>query len=366
MSIASKTKNILQLLSCEIKGGYKSRKMRENANVDFPVDFVVTWVDDKDEAWQKEREKYFNSTIERNDIERYRDWDQFMYWFRSVEKYAPWVRKIHLVTCGHYPSWLNIDHEKINLVKHEDFIPKDYLPTFQTSPIELNLHRIKGLAEHFVYFNDDMYLNRPTKKQDFFSGIYPKCCNIPTPIKNYGEMGVHDYKKFNNVGLINGHFSIRKSIINKPELWFSRCYRSVWKYHRRAFRENYLYGMIFPHLGTPMVKSTMKNAWDAFEKYFDMVCHHKFRTPFDVFQQVFTVWDIVNGNFFPVGQDYFGKLFSIFNNIDEIEKSLKEETDLMLCLNDSGEINENNFDYFKSRLDTALNTKFPEKSSFEI
>ena len=107
------------------------------------------------------------------------------------------------------------------------------------------------------------------------------------------------------------------------------------------------------------VRSNMK-------KYFDMVCHHKFRTPFDVFQQVFTVWDIVNGNFFPVGQDYFGKLFSIFNNIDEIEKSLKEETDLMLCLNDSGEINENNFDYFKSRLDTALNTKFPEKSSFEI
>ncbi|MEX6253875.1 hypothetical protein [Providencia huaxiensis] len=55
--------------------------------------------------------------------------------------------KIHFVTCGHYPNWLDINNHKINFVKHSDFIPKEYLPTFNSHTIELNLHRIKGLMK---------------------------------------------------------------------------------------------------------------------------------------------------------------------------------------------------------------------------
>ena len=365
MSIVGKVKNGLQLLKCELKGSFKSRKLTSEA-VDVPVDFVVAWVDDKDEKWLEERAKYFNSSIERNDIERYRDWDLFMYWFRAVEKYAPWVRKIHFVTFGHVPSWLNTEHEKINIVRHEDFIPNEFLPTFQASPIELNLHRIDGLAEHFVYFNDDMYLNRPTKKEDFFSGAYPKCCNRPRPVKNYGNMGVHEYKCFNNVGIVNGHLSIRESIIKNPELWFNKWYKKEKQYYVRAYRENYLYGMFFPHLGSPMRKSTLKEAWGACEKEFNMVCRHRFRTPFDVQQQVFTIWDIVKGEFFPVDLEYFGRLFCIADDVNEIGKCLDTEKDLMICLNDSGEIKESDFEIIKERIDALFQKKFPEKSEFEL
>lgn len=90
------------------------------------------------------------------------------YWFRGVEKFAPWVNRIYFVTWGHIPSWLNLSHPKLKVVRHEEFIPTDYLPTFSSHPIELNLHRIKGLSERFVYFNDDTFLIRPVLQEDFF------------------------------------------------------------------------------------------------------------------------------------------------------------------------------------------------------
>ena len=74
---------------------------------------------------------------------RFRDNGFLRYWFRGVEKFAPWVNKIYFVTWGHVPKWLNTAHEKIQIVKHEDFMAPAYLPTFNINSIELNLHRIK-------------------------------------------------------------------------------------------------------------------------------------------------------------------------------------------------------------------------------
>lgn len=145
-----------------------------NANV--KIDFVIPWVDNSDQEWIKKRAEFSNEDtgfMNRNDS-RYRDLGLLRYWFRAVDLYAPWVNKIHFVTYGHYPDWLNLDHPKINLVKHEDYIPSDYLPTFSSHPIELNLHRIAGLADFFVYFNDDVFVNAPVTPKDFFSRGLPK------------------------------------------------------------------------------------------------------------------------------------------------------------------------------------------------
>ena len=130
----------------------------------YPIDFVVTWVDGNDPIWQAEKAKYSPNKNADNRNVRFRDWDNMQYWFRAVEKFAPWVNKIHFVTYGHLPKWLNTDNPKLNIVKHSDFIPKEYLPTFSSHSIELNLHRIEGLAERFVYFNDDMFLTILSKK----------------------------------------------------------------------------------------------------------------------------------------------------------------------------------------------------------
>ena len=121
------------------------------------IDFVILWVDGNDKKWLEQKNSYTNKTEEIKKS-RFRDWDLLKYWFRGVEKYAPWVNKIFFVTWGHIPSWLDTKNPKLEIVKHSDFIPPKYLPTFNSNVIELNLHRILNLSEKFVLFNDDVFI----------------------------------------------------------------------------------------------------------------------------------------------------------------------------------------------------------------
>ena len=128
------------------------------------IDFVITWVDMDDPAWQADFAKYSgNRANTKNGVSkaRFRDYGFLKYWFRGVEKFAPWVRKIHFVTSGQKPEWLDETNPKIHLVNHKEYIPEQFLPTYNSVVIERYLHKIPDLAEHFVYFNDDFYLISP-------------------------------------------------------------------------------------------------------------------------------------------------------------------------------------------------------------
>ena len=150
----------------------------------FPIDIVIPWVDGADPVWQQERARFQPSSGADSSAARYRDWDTLRYWFRGIERYAPWVRTIHFITYGHLPAWLNTSNPKLHVVNHRDYIPKEYLPTFSSHTIELNMHRIEGLAEHFLYFNDDVFLNAPTKPEDFFMKGLPADTAVFGIIKN--------------------------------------------------------------------------------------------------------------------------------------------------------------------------------------
>jgi hypothetical protein len=132
------------------------------------IDFIIPWVDSSDPGWRKEFNEYKRIKEHDADKSNFRNWDNFHYWFRGVEKFAPWVNKIHFVTWGHLPKWLNPEHPKLNIINHEDYIPSEYLPTFSPQTIELNFHRIKKLSNEYVYFNDDTFLIDHVKKDDFF------------------------------------------------------------------------------------------------------------------------------------------------------------------------------------------------------
>lgn len=135
-----------------------------------PIDFVIPWVDGSNPEWMASYAAYARQEDRRFNRkgERFRDWGLLRYWFRGVEKYAPWVRTVHFITNGQLPSWTNLHHSKLHFVKHSDYLPERYLPTFSANSIELNLHRIDGLSEQFVYFNDDMFLSAPVQPDDFF------------------------------------------------------------------------------------------------------------------------------------------------------------------------------------------------------
>ena len=140
----------------------------------FPVDVVYTWVDGSDPTWNAARQQRLEGvtgtaqTRESSGQARYLDRDELRYSFRSLHLFAPWVRRIHLVTAGQVPPWLDVDHPRINVVDHRDILPADGLPTFNSHAIETSLHTIEGLSEQFLYFNDDFFLARPVRPEAFF------------------------------------------------------------------------------------------------------------------------------------------------------------------------------------------------------
>ncbi|MGA8846028.1 MAG: stealth family protein, partial [Nocardioides sp.] len=144
----------------------------------FPIDVVITWVDGTDPEWDASRQARLSALAESTSDARrpeasgrarFVDHGELRYALRSLDLFAPWVRRIHLVTAGQKPDWLDADHPRVTLVDHRDILPPEALPTFNSHAIETALHRVEGLAEHFIYLNDDVMLARPLRPEDFFS-----------------------------------------------------------------------------------------------------------------------------------------------------------------------------------------------------
>lgn len=141
---------------------------------DEPIDVIYTWVDSTDPEWRAERSKWADRQhIEMqswgND-ERYVNRDELRYSLRSLCAYAPFVRNVYIVTAGHRPVWLDSDHSRIRVVSHAEIFPNaNDLPTFNSHAIEACLHRIPGLSENFLYFNDDVFLGGETSIDSYFT-----------------------------------------------------------------------------------------------------------------------------------------------------------------------------------------------------
>lgn len=136
------------------------------------IDLVYLWVDGNDPVWQAKRNAFIGKTDESSPINckgRYADNDELKYSLRSIEMYAPWIRRIFIVTDNQTPKWLDTSNPKIRIIDHKDIMPSESLPCFNSSLIEHFLYRIPGLAEHFLFANDDMCLNKETTKDDFFT-----------------------------------------------------------------------------------------------------------------------------------------------------------------------------------------------------
>lgn len=142
------------------------------SDVDFDIDMVFSWVDGTDIEFQRARAKRMANYVvgDGDDSEaRYRQIDELKYALRSVWMYAPWVRRIFIATDSPAPAWL-ADDPRVTIVRSEEFFRNpDDLPTHNSHAVEAQLHRIPGLAEHFLYSNDDMFFGRPLSPDMFFS-----------------------------------------------------------------------------------------------------------------------------------------------------------------------------------------------------
>lgn len=138
----------------------------------MPVDVVFTWVNDKDAIWQAKKQHYAqlaqNTALYAQDDARFEEHNELFYSVKSVQKYLPWVRYIFIITDNQTPEWFTGEDPQIRIIDHKTLIDERFLPTFNSHVIEAHLHKIPNLSEHFIYFNDDVFVAKPLQKAHFF------------------------------------------------------------------------------------------------------------------------------------------------------------------------------------------------------
>ncbi len=330
------------------------------------IDFVVLWVDGNDPAWQTEKAKYSpHKTDDSNSVNRYRDWGLMPYWFRAVEKFTPWVRKIHFVTWGHLPSFLNTDNPKINVVRHEDYMPKDCLPSFNSQALEVNLHRIPDLAENFVYFNDDMFILRPMDETAFFDNGLPCTYGGEVPMPFIGEIGIWQHAAANNMGIINKHFDKRTQYAIHKNKFISKTYR--WQDNIRSavlwkLFPNFFYGFENLHAPAAYCKKTFEEVWSKEPDILNTTTANRFRQASDVNQWVMLWWQVASGQFIPYNTDNFVSCADE-NTISLLCDIIENQEHDMICINDPE--NPVDFENLSEKVRNAFKKILPDKSSFE-
>ena len=318
----------------------------------FDVDVVYTYADDNNPERKKQKE-YFSKDLDLNNplskeslaSRRFNDYGELKYSLRSVELFAPWVRNIYIVTPTPNIPWLNLDSKKhkIYVVSNESIFPdKSYVPSFNACAIELFLDKIPGLTEHFIYFNDDMFLGNYVNKNDFFTAG-GKCqfdCGRILSCKG-------------------------KKNISAP------LYKNIMVYNQWLIKQKYgAKKIVYPiHQARPFLKSML----DACKKEFPAECaataSNRFREPNNINIAMFICpfYTIYKNFGFMTNKLKSRQMYvPIKNNLKINENMLNHlliKKPKLFCLNDGTDCY--NFK-IHNQIEYYLNKYFPGKSAFEI
>jgi hypothetical protein len=221
------------------------------------VDFVILWVDGNDEGHKQKRAQYIvnekkhcESDAEQSTGDnRFIQHNELRFCLRSIKRYAPWYRRIWLVTDCQVPSFLNaelLEQDRISIVDHKDiFLEKEHLlPTFNTRAIASQIDNIPGLSERFIYGNDDFMLATDTSVSFFFDGHSPRI---------WGD--------WTNKGINGKNTLFQQGMINACRLFHKDC-------------EQYIH---VSHGFQPFTKSIIASLRSQFSKEFENNLAYRFR-----------------------------------------------------------------------------------------
>lgn len=332
-----------------------------------PIDLVVTWVDGEDPVWLKERMVYEPANISSaNCSSRFRDWKTLKYWFRGIEQNLDWYRYIFFVTYGHVPEWLNLSNPRLKVVCHKDFIPKEYLPTYNSSVIEMNLHRIEELSENFILFNDDVFVIDKVQEWQFFQNNLPCDMLMAKVMVNHDLSSLVWHSVFNNMGIINKYFSGGKNNVKNFSKWVNGKYgKHMVKNFLFMFLSRYSAFYDF-HLAIPHNKSLFAELWEKENRLMDDFCNNKFRTALDINHWIFRYWRFASGNFVPINVSKFGQYYEFNeNNLNDIARMIIEKRHSVVVLNDTGCEEQEQFEKCQREVIRALEAILPNKCLFE-
>ena len=292
------------------------------------MDAIVTYVDGLDPLWQQDYERTVGKKIL---DKRFRDWGTLKYHFRGLEKFMPFIDRIHLVVAreSQVPAWVN--RKTVNVVLHKDIMPAESLPTFNSSMIEMFLHRIPGLTERFLYFNDDMYTVKPCKFEDFFPDGVP------------AMKFAHNFLYFGDFRYLVHHSdSLARKALGMPE----SC-----RYVRPQ------------HTASPMLKSQCDELYAKVQPEI-MASLSPLRTRANYNQYLFLDYMYYQGK--ARSRKLSNKHFSLAaSSIDKICDFLRNPSRKMVCINDVHMTNDK-FLFCREKLLAAFEEILPEKSRYEL
>lgn len=329
------------------------------------IDAVVLWVDGNDPKWQEERKQYKIAKADEqgNPSSCFRDYDLLEFFFRGIEKNMPWINNVFFITWGHLPKFLDTKNPRLKIVNHKDFIPKEYLPTYNSNVIELNLHRIKELSENFILFNDDMYVIDELKEEMFFKNDLVCDSLFSRTMVNYVYGHQIYYTVFNNMSLVNKHFYGHKPFTK----WINPKYPIKENISNAVNRLTKRYSSFEnQHLALAHKKSTFEEIWKEEGEVLDKMCHNKFRTAYDFSHWLMRYWRFAKGDFNPINVGDIGFYTDINWNIDDLVDIVVNKKEKIFLLNDSSEESEEDFIVHRQKIYDALSKVLPEKSSFEL
>lgn len=302
------------------------------------IDLVFPYVNSSDVIWQQTYKKYCeDNNVPPNllgtEAERFRDWgDLLRFKFRAIAKNLPWINNIYFIVQSEsqVPEWL--DKSKVRIITHKDFIPERYLPTYNSTTIEMFLWNIPGLSEQFIYSNDDIFAINSCSEDDFYS-----CSGLPK---------VHLYLK--DKVSIN---AFRKTLINGQEM-INKDFPSIKIPEDKYYRTD--------HLMVPLLKSTVEQVW---KKHRIEICNNisAFRTNKNVNQYIYTYYQVFSNQFLDVK---FPGAYLDFEStkISTICDIINDKSYKAICINDSGLNNEKDaIDVFN-----AFQRVFNQKCKYEL
>jgi len=317
--------------------------MKTDVNNNMDIDLVYLWLDGSDPAWQAKKNAFTGNVTEDTSLNckgRYANNDELKYSLRSVEKYAPWIRKIFIVTDNQIPAWLNTENPKIEIIDHKDILPKVCLPCFNSSVIEYHIYKIPGLSEHFLYSNDDMFLNKPVQPGMFFAADgLPIIRQFPKPFRRL-------------------QWFWRVHIRKKPLLQYGQAISNASELVKKK------YGIYFnskPHhnIDAYLKSNCQRVAEDIFKEELEAVLSHRIRSYDDIQRVILSYVPLAEkrGHLrYVTRKESFHAQISRESHYEKITKH-----PIFFCLNDT----ELSTDDDREKLKTWLKGYFPKKSEFE-
>ena len=331
------------------------------------IDIVIPWVNGNDPEWIRLRNKYRDSDYPKEATAscRFRDWNNLKYWFRAVEKFMPWVNKVFFITFGHRPAFLNEKCNKLKIVNHTDYIPSEYLPTFNSTTIIMNVHRIEELSECFILFNDDVFPIRGIDRELYFlNGMVRDQAIQSVVVPHRNSVSPWQCRYLNNLRIINTHFNKRTVVNNNREKWFSDLYskEDIERNQNLEYWDNFT-GFRSPHLANPYQKSVLNKIWELEYEHLDTTSKNRFRNYTDVSDYVIRYWQLCEGDFVPRRGYGTNINLSIDNYMDAVD-IITNQKDIMVSIMDEN-LSDSEFEIVSCAINNAFEEILPEKCSFE-